>query len=221
MAANRTMISASWSLQRADHGEQPYWAAILLASCLGQIGLPGGGFGFGYGSTNGIADPPLAFRTPGMEVDGQSAQPRHSGGAHRRMPAAARRALRLQRPQAAPIPTSSSSIGRAAIRSTTTRTSTGCAPPCGGRRPSSCTSRGGRRPRATPTSCCRRPPRSSATTSAARRATASSSPCARRSSRSARRATITRSSPSCRAALGCESRIHQRPRRDGLAAPSL
>ena len=26
MAANRTMISASWSLQRADHGEQPYWA---------------------------------------------------------------------------------------------------------------------------------------------------------------------------------------------------
>ena len=35
------MISASWSLQRADHGEQPYWAVILLASCLGQIGLPG------------------------------------------------------------------------------------------------------------------------------------------------------------------------------------
>jgi biotin/methionine sulfoxide reductase len=68
MADNRTMISASWSLQRADHGEQPYWAVILLAACLGQIGLPGGGFGFGYGSTNGIADPPLAFRTPGMEV---------------------------------------------------------------------------------------------------------------------------------------------------------
>ena len=70
MAAKRTMISASWSLQRADHGEQPYWAVILLASCLGQIGLPGGGFGFGYGSTNGIADPPLAFRAPGMEVLG-------------------------------------------------------------------------------------------------------------------------------------------------------
>jgi biotin/methionine sulfoxide reductase len=70
MAAKRTMISASWSLQRADHGEQPYWAVILLAACLGQIGLPGGGFGFGYGSTNGIADPPLAFRTPGMEVLG-------------------------------------------------------------------------------------------------------------------------------------------------------
>jgi len=68
MAATRTMITASWSLQRADHGEQPYWAVILLAACLGQIGLPGGGFGFGYGSTGGIADPPLAFRAPTMEV---------------------------------------------------------------------------------------------------------------------------------------------------------
>jgi biotin/methionine sulfoxide reductase len=68
MAASRTMLSASWSLQRADHGEQPYWSVTLLASCLGQIGLPGGGFGFGYGSTTGIADPPLAFRSPGMEV---------------------------------------------------------------------------------------------------------------------------------------------------------
>jgi biotin/methionine sulfoxide reductase len=68
MAEKRTMISASWSLQRADHGEQPYWAVLLLASCLGQIGLPGGGFGFGYGSTTGIAEPPPAFRAPGMEV---------------------------------------------------------------------------------------------------------------------------------------------------------
>ena len=68
MAANRTMISASWSLQRADHGEQPYWAVLLLASCLGQIGLPGGGFGFGYGSASGIAEPPPAFRAPGMEA---------------------------------------------------------------------------------------------------------------------------------------------------------
>ncbi|MGH6675071.1 MAG: molybdopterin-dependent oxidoreductase, partial [Xanthobacteraceae bacterium] len=68
MASCRTMISGSWSLQRADHGEQPYWAVLLLASCLGQIGLPGGGFGFGYGSANGIADPPLAFRGPVMEA---------------------------------------------------------------------------------------------------------------------------------------------------------
>ena len=48
MAKKRTMISVSWSLTRQDHGEQPFWAAIMLASMIGQIGLPGGGFGFGY-----------------------------------------------------------------------------------------------------------------------------------------------------------------------------
>jgi biotin/methionine sulfoxide reductase len=68
MAATRTMVSATWSLQRADHGEQPYWALILLAATLGQIGLPGGGFGFGYGSAAGIADPPLLFAEPRMEL---------------------------------------------------------------------------------------------------------------------------------------------------------
>src|SRR6202035_4977440 len=67
MAANRTMISASWSLQRADHGEQPYWAVLLLASCLGQIGLPGGGFGFGYGSPARIPEPPPAVCAPRLE----------------------------------------------------------------------------------------------------------------------------------------------------------
>ena len=68
MGETRTMVSASWSIQRADHGEQPYWAVILLAAALGQIGLPGGGFGFGYGSTSGIAEPPLSFGPPAMEV---------------------------------------------------------------------------------------------------------------------------------------------------------
>jgi biotin/methionine sulfoxide reductase len=67
MAATRTMVTASWSLQRAHHGEQAYWALILLAATLGQIGLPGGGFGFGYGSTAGIGDPPLMFAPPAME----------------------------------------------------------------------------------------------------------------------------------------------------------
>ena len=55
MAASRSFITVNWSLQRADHGEQPFWAAIALASMLGQIGLPGGGFGFGYGSMEGLA----------------------------------------------------------------------------------------------------------------------------------------------------------------------
>jgi biotin/methionine sulfoxide reductase len=48
MAARRTFLTAAWSLQRGDHGEQPYWMLATLAAMLGQIGLPGGGFGFGY-----------------------------------------------------------------------------------------------------------------------------------------------------------------------------
>ncbi|MFN4155783.1 MAG: molybdopterin-dependent oxidoreductase [Paracoccaceae bacterium] len=54
MASNRTMINAAWSLQRAAHGEQPFWMLVTLAAMLGQIGLPGGGFGVGYGTTNAI-----------------------------------------------------------------------------------------------------------------------------------------------------------------------
>ena len=50
----RTMLSVSWSLQRAQHGEQPFWAAIALAAGIGQIGLPGAGVGFGYGSLGGV-----------------------------------------------------------------------------------------------------------------------------------------------------------------------
>jgi len=56
MADKRTLITLSWSLQRADHGEQPYWMAITLAAILGQIGLPGGGFGYGYGAVSAVGD---------------------------------------------------------------------------------------------------------------------------------------------------------------------
>jgi biotin/methionine sulfoxide reductase len=52
MAATRTMVSIGWSLQRSHHGEQPFWALVTLACMLGQIGLPGGGFGVGYGPVN-------------------------------------------------------------------------------------------------------------------------------------------------------------------------
>jgi len=54
MAKGRTMISLSWSLTRQDHGEQPFWLGTVLAAMLGQIGLPGGGVGFGYSATNTI-----------------------------------------------------------------------------------------------------------------------------------------------------------------------
>lgn len=48
MAGKRTFVNAAWALQRAHHGEQPYWMLVTLAAMLGQIGLPGGGVGFGY-----------------------------------------------------------------------------------------------------------------------------------------------------------------------------
>lgn len=57
MAAARTLVTVSWSLQRAQYGEQPLWAGVTLAAMLGQIGLPGGGFGHGYGSIAGVGEP--------------------------------------------------------------------------------------------------------------------------------------------------------------------
>ncbi|MFV0513801.1 MAG: molybdopterin-dependent oxidoreductase [Jhaorihella sp.] len=63
MARSRTFLMMSWSLQRAEYGEQPYWALIALASMIGQIGLPGGGYGFGYACANGVgkAVPPMKW----------------------------------------------------------------------------------------------------------------------------------------------------------------
>ena len=68
MASKRTMITASWSVQRCDHGEQAYWATIALAALLGQIGLPGGGFAFGYGSTGGMGTPRPRVPSPKLEA---------------------------------------------------------------------------------------------------------------------------------------------------------
>ncbi|MDB5809403.1 MAG: torG [Betaproteobacteria bacterium] len=64
MAANRTMINTAWSLQRTDHGEQPFWMTVALASLLGQIGLPGGGFGLGYGAVNAEGATASTFSGP-------------------------------------------------------------------------------------------------------------------------------------------------------------
>ncbi|WP_285485761.1 molybdopterin-dependent oxidoreductase [Amycolatopsis taiwanensis] len=64
MAAARTLVTVTWSLQRIEHGEQPVWAAIALAAMLGQIGLPGGGFGHGYGSMGDVGGIGGEFRLP-------------------------------------------------------------------------------------------------------------------------------------------------------------
>ncbi|GGP15857.1 molybdopterin-dependent oxidoreductase [Oceanobacillus neutriphilus] len=47
------LITISPSLQRAEHGEQPFWMAVVLAAMLGSIGKPGGGVGLKWGS-NGV-----------------------------------------------------------------------------------------------------------------------------------------------------------------------
>ena len=61
-ASKRTMLMSGWSIQRQHHGEQPHWMLITLAAMLGQIGLPGGGFGFAYhysGGGNPVTDCPV------------------------------------------------------------------------------------------------------------------------------------------------------------------
>ncbi|MEE3098335.1 MAG: molybdopterin-dependent oxidoreductase [Pseudomonadota bacterium] len=68
MIGKRVMLTATWSIQRADHGEQPYWALIALASMLGQVGLPGGGVFFGYGSMGGIGGARYRTPLPGLPV---------------------------------------------------------------------------------------------------------------------------------------------------------
>lgn len=57
MAETRCLVNVAWSLQRADHGEQAFWAALGLAAVLGQIGLPGGGFAVAYGPVNNTGSP--------------------------------------------------------------------------------------------------------------------------------------------------------------------
>lgn len=62
MASTRTLITVAWSLQRAEHGEQPYWMSVVLAAMLGQIGLPGGGVGYGYGAIGGVGKSLIGLR---------------------------------------------------------------------------------------------------------------------------------------------------------------
>lgn len=54
MATKPTLIGASWSLQRAEHGEQPWWMALTLACMLGYIGKKGCGLNYGFGSVHSV-----------------------------------------------------------------------------------------------------------------------------------------------------------------------
>ncbi|WP_076412737.1 trimethylamine-N-oxide reductase TorA [Shewanella sp. UCD-KL12] len=48
MTRDRTQLMMGWCIQRQQHGEQPYWMAAVLATMIGQIGLPGGGISYGH-----------------------------------------------------------------------------------------------------------------------------------------------------------------------------
>lgn len=52
-SSNRTMLMSGWGVQRQQYGEQRHWMLATLSSMLGQIGLPGGGFGLSYHYSNG------------------------------------------------------------------------------------------------------------------------------------------------------------------------
>lgn len=66
LVETRSMLTVSWSLQRAHHGEQPFWAALALAAMTGQIGLPGGGVGYGYASLGGVGAPINLAKSPAL-----------------------------------------------------------------------------------------------------------------------------------------------------------
>ncbi len=60
LAKHPSLLLTGWSLQRADHGEQPPWMLVTLACMIGQIGLPGCGYSMAhhygdYGSPLGLA----------------------------------------------------------------------------------------------------------------------------------------------------------------------
>ncbi|ABL99194.1 trimethylamine-N-oxide reductase TorA [Shewanella amazonensis] len=64
MVKDRTQIMMGWCIQRQQHGEQPYWMAAVLATMIGQIGLPGGGISYGHHYSS-IGVPATSAAAPG------------------------------------------------------------------------------------------------------------------------------------------------------------
>lgn len=52
-ATDASLVTVALALQRAEHGEQPYWLAITLSAMLGTFGRRGCGVGLAWGS-NGV-----------------------------------------------------------------------------------------------------------------------------------------------------------------------
>ncbi|GJG93026.1 molybdopterin-dependent oxidoreductase [Cupriavidus pauculus] len=134
-AANRTMLAAGWSIQRQHHGEQSHWMLVTLAAMLGQIGLPGGGYGFTYHYANGgspTATGPVLRASPAAPSRRRARSGWRRAGRKLSRSRASSRCSRIQASRttstagARSIRTSSWPTGWVAIRSCTTRTATGC-----------------------------------------------------------------------------------------------
>jgi biotin/methionine sulfoxide reductase len=63
-AARRCYVTATYSLQRAQNGEQPIWMALVLATMLGQWRQRGAGFIYSLGSMADRGRKPLAVPLP-------------------------------------------------------------------------------------------------------------------------------------------------------------
>lgn len=64
LASDRTQLIFGWSVQRQQHGEQPYWMGAILATMLGQVGLPGGGVSYSH-HYSGVGVPETGANMPG------------------------------------------------------------------------------------------------------------------------------------------------------------
>jgi biotin/methionine sulfoxide reductase len=63
-AAGRTHVSVTYSLQRAQNGEQPVWMGLVRAAMLGQWRRKGAGFTYSLGSMGDRGRRPLAVPLP-------------------------------------------------------------------------------------------------------------------------------------------------------------
>lgn len=75
MAAHKTLITVSHSLQRSEGGEQPVWMGLVLGAMLGRMAERGAGFIYGIGAIANIGKPALDVPIPTLPqgVNGTSA----------------------------------------------------------------------------------------------------------------------------------------------------
>ena len=82
LGRERSVLGISWSLQRQEFGEQPYWMITTLGAMLGHVGIAGAGIGYGYGCIHnmgfgGRRIPNYKMGSLGLEI-GERSAPAHA-----------------------------------------------------------------------------------------------------------------------------------------------